>query len=54
MSKQVGDKPRTSVEVTFAPYRQDLPRPGACQITIYTATGPRHPVMARVTERTLT
>jgi hypothetical protein len=54
MSKQVGDKPRTTVEVTYALIRSDLPRAGACQITIYTATGPRQPVMARVKARTLT
>ena len=54
MSKQTDNRPRTTVEVTYAPFRFDLPRPGACQITIYTATGARHPVLAQVSERTLT
>jgi hypothetical protein len=54
MSKKEGGKPMTTVSVSYAPYRLDLPMPGGCPVTIYTATGPRHPVMARIKERTIT
>jgi hypothetical protein len=30
------------------------PHPGGCPVTIYTATGARHPVLASVKERTMT
>jgi hypothetical protein len=54
MSKKAGNKPMTTVSVSYAPYRIDLPMPGGCPVTIYTATGARHPVMARIKERTNT
>ena len=54
MSKEAGNKPMTTVSVSYAPYRIDLPMPGGCPVTIYTATGARHPVMARIKERTNT
>jgi hypothetical protein len=41
---------RTTVEVTCVAYPPTLP-PIACQITIYTATGARHPVMATIEEK---
>lgn len=51
MSKQESNKPRTTVEVTYTPYPPVLPPATPCQITIYTATGARHPVMATIEEK---
>ena len=54
MSEQQVNKPvPTTVTVTYAPCISG-PLPGPCVVTIYTATGPRHPVLARVHERVLT
>lgn len=53
-TQQAGAKPRTTVTVSYAPFRMGNPHPGGCPVTIYTATGPRHPVLARVSERTMT
>lgn len=54
MTEQEGGNRRTTVSVTYGPFRQGSPHPGGCPVTIYTATGPRHPVLARVKERTMT
>jgi len=43
---------KTSVIVTYLPFSG--PPIGWCQITIYTATGPRHPVLAEISEKGLT
>jgi hypothetical protein len=45
---------KTSVLVAYAPFPSEYPPVGACQITIYTATGPRHPVTALVEQKNMT
>lgn len=42
---------RTLVVVTYLPFAS--PPVGFCFVTIYTATGPRHPVMAEIRESTM-
>lgn len=42
---------KTSVSVLYAPFPSAMPPVGACIITIYTATGPRHPVFAQIEQR---
>lgn len=42
---------KTSVHVTYLPYSVTWP-PMPCRITIYTATGPRHPVEALIERKT--
>src|ERR1043165_530562 len=54
MSTDKSNNGKTSVVVAYAPFLSEYPPVGACQITIYTATGPRHPVFAHIEQKSVT